>query len=259
MANFRSHFGPFRVSVASVDANVKTLSFICAGPLFFIIAATARSETRETIQFIKASEGSKLKMSNVATPPFLSQRRTGLTKKSPQRLSALRPSHSTVTKSILVSTILLLGWLYTVVIPDDTANTGRRNLGTITATVNNQLLQNPPRQRRLGMLVGIFTADFQNDREYRSRHRKLFTLWNDPRVCSLGEFEQKVKTGMNACELIYTFVVGANPAGPTEWMETDEEEDGRRHNNPILVTDGIDSNFTAPDLMKRDVTRMNIR
>jgi hypothetical protein len=116
--------------------------------------------------------------------------------------------------------------------------------------------------RRLGILVGIFTADdIKNDREYRSRHRKLFTLWNDPRVCNLAEFQIRTTTQRASCEVIYTFVVGANVTAstPTEWIPQDETDNGKRPSNPILLPSTVPYNHSSPDLAKNDVTRLNIR
>ncbi|CAB9501274.1 expressed unknown protein [Seminavis robusta] len=112
--------------------------------------------------------------------------------------------------------------------------------------------------RKLGVLVGIFTADMKNDREYRARHRRLFTLWNDPRVCSLADFQKRSVAKRDSCEVIFTFVVGANPRGPPEWIEQDDDDNGKRMENPILLPPSLDSKFTSSDLDKKDVTRLNI-
>jgi hypothetical protein len=119
-----------------------------------------------------------------------------------------------------------------------------------------------PTGRRLGILVGIFTTDdIKNDREYRSRHRKLFTLWNDPRVCNLVDFQKSTAAKRALCEVVYTFVVGAsgNVNAPTEWMPQDETDNGKRPTNPILLPSTAPFNHSSPDLSKNDVTRLNIR
>jgi len=154
-------------------------------------------------------------MSNIATTrPFLrrlhNQQRQKFLPNNKLRINGA------VQKVIFGSIMLLLGWLYTIADSNVflSHHAERRSLLAAPNTV-----QTP---RRLGILIGIFTTDYKNDEEYRSRHRKLFTLWNDPRVCSLGDFEKWKKAAVpTSCEVMYTFVVGANPAAATEWIELD--------------------------------------
>jgi hypothetical protein len=125
--------------------------------------------------------------------------------------------------------------------------------------------------RRAKVLMGIMSSELPNDRVYRRRHRKLFMLWNDKRVCSLPDFiesfQQKKKMGVAAapgaatttkdniyddCELIYTFVAGGNkdPQGPTELVQ---------HNAsfPLVLTKPIKTR--QQDLNDPDTTLLNIR
>jgi hypothetical protein len=77
------------------------------------------------------------------------------------------------------------------------------------------------RRQRARILLGIFTADFREERRYRNKLRDLFQL--HPRICSLSEFT--TTTSLDApslpspCEIIYTFVAGGNPNGPTELVD----------------------------------------
>lgn len=64
------------------------------------------------------------------------------------------------------------------------------------------------RHKRPRVLFGIFTADFAIEERYRQRHRALFALWNDSRVCALHDFQQRSAIDREPCELIYTFVMG---------------------------------------------------
>ena len=96
---------------------------------------------------------------------------------------------------------------------------------------------------RLRILMGILTADFFNDQAYRKRHRSLFKLWNDPRVCSLPDFKELPINERYRCELIYTFVMGGNPEAPPELVD-----DSR----PMFVTKPIRG--ISPDLNDPDVT-----
>lgn len=66
----------------------------------------------------------------------------------------------------------------------------------------------PPR-----VLLGILTADFESEIETRRRHVQMIRLWNDPRVCSLDQLRSSLDT--ERCELIWTFVLGGNPAAST--------------------------------------------
>ncbi len=116
---------------------------------------------------------------------------------------------------------------------------------------NNQLLRNPR------ILMGIFSSDNMFDATHRKWHRRLFNeIWKDERVCTLSEFRSANDTSVREnCQLIYTFVAGANqdPEAPTERLEeTDTSE------TPIELPGGykdpmkIDANWS-------DVTHLNIR
>lgn len=83
-------------------------------------------------------------------------------------------------------------------------------LATPLIALNDQ----PKHGGRLRILFGILTADFPNDETYRKRHRKLFELWNDPRVCSLPDFKARPANERYECQLIYTFVMAGNPDAP---------------------------------------------
>jgi hypothetical protein len=107
---------------------------------------------------------------------------------------------------------------------------------------------NEGRLRPSRILVGILSCDSFNDRSYRRRHRRLFQLWNDTRVCSLPEYEA---TQNPSCELIWTFIVGGNnndPNAPTEIVNS---------SYPILATKPIQTKHE--DINDPDVSPLNIR
>ena len=107
---------------------------------------------------------------------------------------------------------------------------------------------NEGRLRPSRILVGIFSSDSSNDRVYRKRHRQLFELWNDTRVCSLPEFEA---TQNPNCQLIWTFIMGGNnhdPNAPTEIVNA---------SYPILATKPIQTK--QADINRPDVSLLNIR
>lgn len=106
----------------------------------------------------------------------------------------------------------------------------------------------PRHNGRLRVLLGILTADFFNDQAYRKRHRNLFKLWNDPRVCSLPDFKELPINERYRCEIIYTFVMGGNPEAPPELVD-----DSR----PMFVTKPIKGN--SPDLNDPDVTLVSAK
>ena len=106
----------------------------------------------------------------------------------------------------------------------------------------------PPHQGRLRILVGILTADFSNDESYRKRHRQLFKLWNDKRVCSLPDFKSRPLDRRYECQVIYTFVIGANPDASPELVD-----DSR----PMEVDKPIRGKCS--DLNEPDMTLLNIR
>jgi hypothetical protein len=72
-------------------------------------------------------------------------------------------------------------------------------------------------RRYAKMFVGIFSSDSFNGCTYRKRHRELFQIWNDTRVCSLPEYQSRSEEEREPCQLIYTFVVGGgDKTAPTE-------------------------------------------
>eukprot|EP00977_Amphora_coffeiformis_P006812 scaffold1498_cov163-Amphora_coffeaeformis.AAC.4 len=112
-----------------------------------------------------------------------------------------------------------------------------------------RLQMGPPKHsRRLRVLFGILTADFKNDETYRKRHRTLFKLWNDKRVCALHEFKQKPLEDRYECELIYTFVIAANPNETTELVD---------NSRPFEVARPIRGE--CKDLNEPDMTLLNIK
>jgi hypothetical protein len=106
------------------------------------------------------------------------------------------------------------------------------------------------RRQRARILLGIFTADFREERRYRKKLRDLFQL--HPRICSLSEFTAanslEFTSLSSPCEIIYTFVAGGNPNGPTELV------DGSL---PMLAERPVASYST--DFNDSDMTLLNIR
>jgi hypothetical protein len=104
-------------------------------------------------------------------------------------------------------------------------------------------------KHRLRVLLGIFTADLESEEKMRQRHRDLFALWNDDRVCVLHEL-QTLSSGQRArCELVYTFVMGANPHATSELVD-----DSLR---PMLVSRPIAG--VGHDINDPDILLLNIR
>jgi hypothetical protein len=107
----------------------------------------------------------------------------------------------------------------------------------------------PQHSRRLRVLFGIITADFKNDQAYRKRHRMLFELWNDTRVCSLPDFKAKPLSERYECEIIYTFVMAANPDASPELVDESRPFEVQRP-----IRGGV-----CTDLNEPDMTLLNIR
>lgn len=102
------------------------------------------------------------------------------------------------------------------------------------------------------MLIGIIgNANNHMGKIYRWRHRQLFELWNDTRLCTLHDF-QKVPLMMEECEIVYTFVVGAHNAssGVPPYLLDDSRP---------LVLDSIPLMPRYKDVNNTDVTILNIQ
>lgn len=106
----------------------------------------------------------------------------------------------------------------------------------------------PKHSRRLRVLFGILTADFKNDETYRKRHRALFRLWDDRRVCSLHDFKRMPMEVRYECQLVYTFVIAANPNQTTELVD---------NSRPFEVSRPIRG--SCNDLNEPDMTLLNIK
>lgn len=106
------------------------------------------------------------------------------------------------------------------------------------------------RRQRARILLGIFTADFREERRYRKKLRDLFQL--HPRICSLADFTTAnsldAASLSSPCEIIYTFVAGGNPNGPTELLDD---------SLPMLAGQPVASYST--DFNDSDMTLLNIR
>lgn len=104
----------------------------------------------------------------------------------------------------------------------------------------------PPSRPRV--LIGIFSADFPTEQRCRHRQRKL--LRTHPHACSLDKY---IADRPEACQLVYTFVVGGNPDAPTT-----ELVDGSR---PWVLSHNDDNPHTyqGKDLRESDVSLLNIR
>eukprot|EP00934_Nitzschia_sp_Nitz4_P006903 Nitzschia sp. Nitz4//scaffold2_size372955//295635//297075//NITZ4_000458-RA/size372955-processed-gene-0.446-mRNA-1//1//CDS//3329546883//6893//frame0 len=103
--------------------------------------------------------------------------------------------------------------------------------------------------RRSRTLMGIISSDSPNDVSYRNRHRELFQIWNDPRVCSLDQLRQMAPEDRPRCQLVYTFVVGAGGSdAPTLLVNT---------SRPILRPTPYEGKFD--NLTEGDISLLNIR
>ena len=104
--------------------------------------------------------------------------------------------------------------------------------------------------RRAKVLMGIVTADVFGEPRYRQAFRDLLSI--HPKVCRLSEFRNGTKSFRDRCELVYTFVLGANvdPKGPTEIVNA---------TYPILVKPENLHPQHSFDFNETDMTFLNIR
>jgi hypothetical protein len=127
---------------------------------------------------------------------------------------------------------------------------------TSTMTTTN----NHHNQRRVAprILIGIISSDTYNDSAYRKRHRQMFSIWNDTRVCSLPELQRRSVEEGKACQIVYTFVIGANRDldGPTEIVSNTTKNNQNMY-IPLLVPKPIKA--AHADVNNDDVSLLNIR
>jgi Galactosyltransferase len=123
-----------------------------------------------------------------------------------------------------------------------------------TSTTNDDVNDRPR------ILIGIFSTDFADGKEFRTRHRTLFHEWNDTRICSLYDYEQEQQEQLflnnisrvsSKCELIYTFVVGANPKGLPQLLN----DDHRSWTVPRPIKNANNDDINTSN----DITLLNIR
>lgn len=104
------------------------------------------------------------------------------------------------------------------------------------------------------ILLGIMSADLPGEIEYRKQFRQLFGIFDaygDSRLCSLAEFRARPADFLE-CELVYTFVLGGNPNGPTELVNS---------SMPILVPEETlrHSDGGPEDKLMQDMSFLNIK
>lgn len=102
------------------------------------------------------------------------------------------------------------------------------------------------RRANVQVLIGVLTMDSPHEVMARNKFRKLYTL-EPQRICSLHEFRTNRS---DACELIYTFVMGSarDEEAPTELLNDTER---------LFLTNP--PNSTAEDIGYDDITHLNIK
>lgn len=150
------------------------------------------------------------------------------------------------TIGLLVLVLLLYqGLIVYKVMPTDGSSNIETSLSSWKLLPSQATKRTVPR-----MLIGIVSnANNHVGKVLRNRHRQLFGLWNDTRLCPYEDF----LTSQNPnCQILYTFVLGA-------FNSTSDV-------SPILVDDSrpiqLDSIPIMPrynDVIQNDVTILNIR
>jgi hypothetical protein len=114
-------------------------------------------------------------------------------------------------------------------------------------------------QGRPKVLIGIMSGTHNSmQRTYRNRHRQLFQLWNDTRLCSVGEYIKSVskssvmETNMDDnnnnnnsdcdCEVLYTFVVAAHNTETEPKQTSSSSSKMSTKSNHIIPTVIVDEN-----------------
>jgi hypothetical protein len=106
--------------------------------------------------------------------------------------------------------------------------------------------------RKARVFMGIVTADVFGEPRYRKAFRELFSI--HPKVCRFGDYTSvnATQSFKDRCELIYTFVLGANvkPDGPTEIV-----------NNSYPIITPLEERLPqhSIDFDENDMTFLNIR
>lgn len=106
--------------------------------------------------------------------------------------------------------------------------------------------------RKAKVLMGIVTADVFGEPRYRQAFRDLFVI--HPKVCRLADFIRvnATQSFKDRCELVYTFVLGANvqPNAPTEIVN---------ETYPIITPVEERHPQHSVDFDESDMTFLNIR
>ena len=116
---------------------------------------------------------------------------------------------------------------------------------TTTTTTTTKTL---PIMKQPRVLMGIFSADMVGDARYRQAFRKLLNV--HPKVCNYNEYKRNPQQYTN-CELLYTFVLGGNPNGLTEFV--------KHHDNMTILTTEVPRVWFSPDVNETDMTFLNIK
>jgi hypothetical protein len=93
-------------------------------------------------------------------------------------------------------------------------------------------------------LWGIMTTLRPKDAIHREVIRRTYLSYDSDRICSLSEANQKA----NSCQILYTFVVGANPNAPMDLV------DYKNASHPLTLEGPLDDD--SP--FETDVTYLNI-
>jgi hypothetical protein len=118
---------------------------------------------------------------------------------------------------------------------------------TATATAASPPPPPPPTMR---VFMGIISSSHSRmEMVYRNKHREIFQLWNDTRLCTLHDFELNPHS---ECRIIYSFVLGGGDnSTPTQLLEEDPSHPLVLTNIPILPR--------FQDINDKDMTVLNIQ
>lgn len=103
--------------------------------------------------------------------------------------------------------------------------------------------------KRTRVFMGLFTMDSESEQLPRQNYRELFSLDSD-RICTLSYFQRHQP---EACELVYTFVMGSAKDEDAPTMLLSEV------NRTFLTKPPLGEDAIGNDLANDDITHLNIR
>lgn len=106
-------------------------------------------------------------------------------------------------------------------------------------------------------LLGVFSTLTEKEKRRRAliRETYLSSEHSIPGLCSLPDYEARGPKFRSGCRIVYAFVVGANPRGPTERVREEDDADGGGGGG-VLALNGAS---VEGSMAESDVVYLNIK